>query len=83
MVLLPWLDDRCDGLPQKRLLIACMGVLLLAEVPMLFIKGAHVLDSHTTGLAAGRKRRARPLGRPPEALGPLTLGSPAQGRHPL
>ena len=51
VVLLPWKDDRCDGLPQKRLLVACGAVLVLAEGPMLIIKAGFSLETEVRGLA--------------------------------
>ena len=48
VALLPWLDDRCDGLPQKRLLVVCALTTLAAEAPMLLIKSQQVWFSTGT-----------------------------------
>lgn len=47
VTLLPWTDDRCDGLPQKRLLALCALTTLLAEGPMLALKAAYRYHSRT------------------------------------
>ena len=47
VVLLPWTDDRCDGLPQKPLLVACALTIVLAEAPMLVLKELYRQQART------------------------------------
>ena len=47
VVMLPWTDTRCDGLPKKRLLAVCALTILLAEGPMLVLKAMYRYHSHT------------------------------------
>ena len=51
LTLLPWSDARCDGLPQKRLVLVCAATLLVCEAPMLSVKAAYRYEARTGLLA--------------------------------
>ena len=47
VALLPWTDDRFDGLPQKPLLLACALTIVLSEGPMLALKAMYQHEART------------------------------------